>query len=109
MKKLRPRIGALKLATEVRERLSAALGKPVKVILFGSQARGDATKESDIDLFVVLPSMDNDVLNLALDIAWEVGFDAGKVISVIPDTEDAMKRFNFLPFYRNIEKDGIPV
>ena len=107
MKKLRPRIRALKLATKVRERLSAELGKPVKVILFGSQARGDATKESDIDLFVILPSMDNDVLNLALDIAWEIGFDAGRVISVIPDTEDAMQRFRFLPFYRNLEKDGI--
>jgi hypothetical protein len=56
-----------------------------------------------------LPSLDNDVLNLAFDIAWEVGFDAGKVISVIPDTEEAMKRFVFLPFYRNLEKDGIAV
>lgn len=27
---------------------------PVKIILFGSCARGDATEESDVDLFVVL-------------------------------------------------------
>jgi hypothetical protein len=53
--------------------------------------------------------MDNTVLNLAYNIAWEIGFDAGKVISIIPDTEEAMKRFVFLPFYRNLEKDGITV
>ena len=28
---------------------------PEKVILFGSQARGDATPDSDIDLLVVMP------------------------------------------------------
>ena len=81
MKKLRPRVRALKLAKEVRRRLADAIGQPVKVIMFGSQARGDATRESDIDLPVILPSIDNNMINLASDIAWEVGFDAGRVIS----------------------------
>ena len=109
MKKLRPRVRALKLAKEVRKRLTDALGQPVKVIMFGSQARGDATKESDIDLLVVLPSIDNNMLNLASDIAWEVGFDAGRVISAIPDTKENMKQYGFLPFYRNIKEEGIAV
>jgi len=77
--------------------------------MFGSQTRGDATKESDIDLLVIPPSIDAKMTRLASDIAWEVGFDAGKVISVIPDTKEQMKRFAFLPFYRNIKQEGIKV
>ncbi len=107
MKTLRPRVRALKLATEVRIRLSKELGQPVKVIMFGSQARGDATRESDINLLVVLPSLESKIMNLAFDVAWEVGFEAGKFISRAPDTKEQMKRYAFLPFYQTIKREGI--
>jgi predicted nucleotidyltransferase len=32
---------------------------PERIVLFGSQARGDARPDSDVDLLVVLPSTDN--------------------------------------------------
>ncbi len=109
MKKLRPRVRALKLAKEVRERLSKELGAPIRVIMFGSQARGDANKESDIDLLVILPEIDARTTRIASDIAWEVGFEAGRVISAIPDTKEQMKRYAFLPFYQNIKREGVVV
>jgi predicted nucleotidyltransferase len=109
MRKLRPRVRALKLARKVRERIAAELGQPVKVIMYGSQARGDATKESDIDLLVILPAIDNETRTMISDIAWEVGFEAGKVISTVTSTEERIKRLDFLPFYQNVKREGIPV
>jgi predicted nucleotidyltransferase len=109
MRKFRPRVRALKLAKEVRLRLTKELGQPVKVIMFGSQARGDATKESDIDLLVILPSLDSKMLNLAFDIAWEVGFDAGKMISVVPAEKNELKRLAVSPFYRAVKREGVTV
>ena len=32
---------------------------PLRIILFGSQARGDARVDSDVDLLVVLPEVEN--------------------------------------------------
>lgn len=107
MKKLRPRVRALKLATEVRKRISAELGQPVKVILFGSQARGDAKRDSDIDLLVVVPDVNPSTRRLISDVAWEVGFEAEKIISVFPTTQQEMDYYAILPFYRNIKKEGV--
>lgn len=107
MRKYRPRVRALKLAAEVRKRLTKELGKPVKVIMYGSQARGDAGKYSDIDLLVIVPSVNSQIRDKISDITYDVGFEAGKVISAIPTTREKMKRYAFLPFYKNIRKEGV--
>jgi len=75
--------------------------------MFGSQARGDSTRESDIDLLVIVPSTDTQTRNRISDITWEVGFEAGRVISAIPTTRKRMRRYAFLPFYQTIRNEGV--
>ncbi|MBW8050301.1 MAG: nucleotidyltransferase domain-containing protein [Cytophagales bacterium] len=43
------------ILSEVKDQLSDLYSKRLsKIILYGSQVRGDTTKESDIDLLIVL-------------------------------------------------------
>ena len=62
-----------------------------------------------IDLLAVFPSLDSKMLNLAFDIAWEVGFDAGKMISIVPAEKNELKRLAVSPFYRAVKREGISV
>ena len=80
------------------------------VILFGSQARGEATDDSDVDVLVVLPNLDKSTLDTVLEIAWKVGFEAGKVISVIPATYEELDLLSSSsPFFQAVQREGIPV
>ncbi len=65
-------------AGRVHERFSNA-----RVWAFGSRARGDATWESDFDLFIVLSEVDQKIDRWIRDIAWEVGFENDRVITTI--------------------------
>ena len=85
----------------------------VKIILYGSDARGDYQKDSDIDIVAIVQG-DREKLQQGLKSVWDISSDLeleyGTIVSptVIPFAEYE-KYKNDLPYYRNIESEGVEI
>lgn len=84
-----------------------------KAMVYGSYARGDYNENSDIDVMVLTTLADEDIRdyeNLIYDAAYDLELQYGIHISIIIKNEE---HFNYwsdiLPFYRNVEKDGVVI
>jgi len=80
-----------------------------RLILFGSQARGDARPDSDWDLLLLLDKEKityEDENKYAYPFA-EMGWDYGTYISVKMYTQNEWQSRSFTPFYKNVQKDGV--
>jgi len=83
-----------------------------RLILFGSQARGDEKEDSDWDLVILLNKdkinfkEDND--NYAYPFT-ELGWDYGVVISALVYSKEQWEKGKIFPFYKNVMKEGIEI
>ncbi|HBT79498.1 MAG: nucleotidyltransferase domain-containing protein [Selenomonas sp.] len=85
----------------------------VKIVLYGSYARGDFQDDSDIDL-LVLVDVDEAVIkqkdNQILDAAYDIGYDAHVAIHPITLSVSHFRKWQSVhPFYKNICADGVEV
>jgi predicted nucleotidyltransferase len=92
-------------------RLKRELIPNERLILFGSQARGDARPDSDWDLLLLLNKdkkefKDEDIYGYPFA---EMGLKYGTYISVKIYTENDWNRRNFTPFYKNVMNEGITI
>lgn len=94
------------------ERLRAAFpGRVEGLQLFGSKARGDASKYSDVDVLVVLRESDGQARRRVSAITADVLLETGVVLSpkTISRTDfDAMKTRRSM-FWQLIRRDLIPL
>jgi predicted nucleotidyltransferase len=80
-----------------------------KIVLYGSVARDEDEKDSDIDILIITSHVVDD-LKIEDDIygkAFDTLLETGEYLSVkMIDSEHYKKHANF-SFYRNVEKEGI--
>jgi len=102
--------GILEIIEEFKSKISDKLGK-AEAILFGSHARDDAEKESDIDIFVILDrEIDIKVKEAVYDIAYELSLEYDVVLDVSVYSRAEWNRYRgVLPFIINVEKEGVVV
>ena len=96
---------------KLRRRLKELYGdRLVKLVLFGSQARGDAEPDSDIDVLVVLrgPVEPYREIHRASPVTAAVSLEHGVVISCVYVSEGRFKTDRG-PLLVNVRAEGIPV
>ncbi len=80
-----------------------------KVILYGSYSRGEQTDESDVDIAVLLkPGSTETMHDKMIDIVVDYELSLAVTLSVVPiDYTNYIEWREYLPFYKNIDKEGI--
>jgi predicted nucleotidyltransferase len=97
------------LINQLKAQLIEMYGERIKkIILYGSYVRGEATRDSDIDILVLVDGSLNpfEVRESISDLLYDILLDEGELISVIAIPEDLFENYNS-PFMLNVKKEGL--
>lgn len=101
---------AIQIARELACRLKTIV-PDFKMRLYGSYARGQATSDSDIDIYIEVPKhyFSSDLKNKVTNLAWEVSFSNETVvqISLFSDEQVWNTPRRSSPFINSVMKEGI--
>ena len=82
-----------------------------KIILYGSYARGDYNKSSDVDIMILTDLSYEEIEKYRddiSDISFDIELEKGVIISpIIKNIDKYNARVNVVPFYTNVEMEGV--
>jgi predicted nucleotidyltransferase len=81
-----------------------------RVLLFGSQARGEAHADSDIDVLLLFskPIHPLDEIMRVSNLLCEINLDYGELVSLLPGTEQQFQ-LSSGPFWRRMRSEAIEI
>lgn len=97
-----------KTIDELKEALTGELGNGLhSIVLYGSVARGQAGKDSDIDILLVLES--DGLYDKALSVVYDVDLRNQSFTSIFWTTPDELGSYleRGSPFLENVSEEGI--
>jgi len=97
------------LVNQIKENLIKLYGKKIKqIILYGSHVRGEVTRDSDIDVLVVVDdSLDPFEVRQSLsDTLFDILLEERELVSVVAVPEHYFENYDF-PFILNVKREGI--
>ncbi len=100
------------MLNEFTARIKSLFGNRLeKVILFGSYARGDYEKESDVDVMLLVRNSDaeiNKMDRIVINATGDIDLAHSLLLSPIIVNYDRFYRYvNDLPFYRSVMREGV--
>ena len=82
----------------------------VKVVMFGSRARGEHKHDSDWDFLILLNiSLNHEVESQIRDKLYELELASGEVISPVIEENTRWKDLAVTPLYKSIQNDGVKI
>ena len=82
-----------------------------QVILYGSYARGDFTKDSDIDIMILVDLSDDEIRSrghMLSDLTFDYNFDNNlEIMPIVKNLDHFNKWLRAYPFYNNVKKEGV--
>jgi predicted nucleotidyltransferase len=104
------------IVEEIKQKLKKRLlskisDKVVKVIIFGSYAKGDETQDSDLDILIVVTDkskkLEKQIFDITYEIMWEYDFTPLISLEIMTEEHWRMLKDKNSSFYRNIQREGI--
>ena len=98
--------------TRFKSALQSLLGDNLLSLhLFGSRARGEGTEESDLDVLVLVKKKDRALCRRIVEESLEVDLKYGTNLAptILTAEEYRQNREYGTPFYRNVEREGVPL